>query len=98
MKITNCNKMILAITLIITAGVFLLAGTGYAEDKPQYVPNEIIVKFKKDVADTLERAIIPKKGAAPSKVSLTASLDSLNQKHRVKKFKQIINRLSITTI
>ncbi|MCK4819267.1 hypothetical protein KA005_26080, partial [bacterium] len=84
------KKLILGATLTITiaAGVFLFSGIVYAEDKPQYVPDEIIVKFKAEAARTLEQQIIKEK-RAQSEVSLAASLDKLNKKYKVKEFKQI---------
>jgi subtilisin family serine protease len=87
MKKLRFEKLVPIISLVIVAGVFLSAVMAYAEE-PHYVPNEIIVKFKKEVADTLERTII-QKGVAPSQVHLAASLDNLNKKYKVKKFKQI---------
>ncbi|MFH0839719.1 MAG: S8 family peptidase, partial [Candidatus Omnitrophota bacterium] len=58
------------------------------KEKPKYVPNEIIVKFKTEAALTLERTII-QKGEASGQVKIAASLDNLDKKHKVKKIDQI---------
>jgi len=55
---------------------------------PQYVPNEIIVKFKANVVDVFEQEIVTK-GKLQSNPSFPASLDRLNKKYKVKKFTQI---------
>ncbi len=57
------------------------------KEKPQYVLNEIIVKFKAEAALTLERQTT-EKGKAPGEIKFTASaasLDKLNKKYKVKK-------------
>jgi subtilisin family serine protease len=87
MKKIRLRKLILTITLAIAGGVFLSTAMAYAEE-PGYVPNEIIVKFKAEAVNALECAIV-QKGATPSQVQLTASLDKLNKKYKVKKFRQI---------
>ncbi len=47
----------------------------------EYVPNEIIVKFKTSLTDTLETQL--GKGLPPDKLKLSASLDRLNNKYRL---------------
>jgi subtilisin family serine protease/PKD repeat protein len=56
--------------------------------KQPYVPDKIIVKFKKEAADILEREMVTKR-RAHSAVRLAASLEKLNRKHRVKRITQV---------
>ncbi len=87
----------IVITVIITIGTVFCALTGLTEDvfnigdrdlnSPEYTPNEIIVKFKAEAAQSLEQQIT-KKGEAASGLKFAASavsLDRLNEKHKVKK-------------
>jgi len=82
--------LLLWITFTITGGISLHTGISFAEDltPPQYVPNEIIVKFKANVADDFEQEIVTK-GKPRSKPSFPASLDRLNKKYKVKKLTPI---------
>ena len=70
--------------------VFAEENTG--NDKPKYAPNEIIVKFKKEAADTLEREITVKEKAAPAGIKISASTDNLNKKHKVKTIEPIFKK------
>ncbi|MDD5680981.1 MAG: S8 family serine peptidase, partial [Candidatus Omnitrophica bacterium] len=58
------------------------------QPQSRYVPNEIIVKFKADAADTLEREII-RGGEITSPVQISPSIDKLNEKHKVKKINPV---------
>ena len=53
----------------------------------RYVPNEIIVKFKKAAAARLESSI--KTGVRPEQLKLSETLDKINRKYRVRKIKSI---------
>ena len=49
----------------------------------RYVPNEIIVKFHRNVADTAKTKL--SETASCSELELSASLDRLNRKYRLRK-------------
>ncbi len=53
----------------------------------KYVPNEIIVKFNSSLTDVLETQL--SKGLPPAKLKLSASLDRLNSKYRLRSAKAI---------
>ncbi|MFC1781985.1 S8 family serine peptidase [Planctomycetota bacterium] len=53
----------------------------------RYVPNEIIVKFKKAAAVRLASGI--EKGVQPEQLKLSETLDKINRKYRVRKIKSI---------
>ena len=52
-----------------------------------YVPNEIIVKFRENVADAIEMTLV--EGASGSELELPDSLDSLNNKYRLRNVKAL---------
>ncbi len=52
-----------------------------------YVPGQIIVKFKKPVADALQNQTKP--NISPSEFKLTKQLDKLNRKHHAKSIKPV---------
>jgi len=85
MKNRHFINMFAAVIVIAAWG--LVSGTVYA-DTPQYVPDEIIVKFTKPVADILEKEHVQKKKPA-RQLKLNSSLDKLNKKYMVKNFTQI---------
>ncbi|MHC4114467.1 MAG: S8 family serine peptidase, partial [Planctomycetota bacterium] len=89
MKNLKLKKLILSIAIAIVAGVFLSAEIGHAEEKPQYVLNEIIVKYTPEAAGVIgsdtNQSFIPSQVSDPK----LASLDKLNKKYKVKKFNQI---------
>ena len=53
----------------------------------EYVPNQIIMKFRGSVADAIETALV--QGAAYSNTQLPNSLDRLNKKYKLKDFKPL---------
>jgi subtilisin family serine protease len=55
---------------------------------PEHKPGEIIVKFKKDVADSLEEQLLAGKGIGS--IKLSAALDELRRKYKVKKIEPLI--------
>jgi subtilisin family serine protease len=57
-------------------------------DIPKYVPNEILVKFRKPVADGLEEQLLERK--AVRALTLSPSLDALNYEHYVADIKPVI--------
>ncbi len=57
-----------------------------------YVPGEIIVKFKKQTAETLDAQI--SEAQTPETLELSASLDSLNRKYGAKKFKPLFRNFN----
>ena len=52
-----------------------------------YVPNEIIVKFRENVADSIEMMLV--EGASWSELELPNSLDMLNNKYRLRNVKAL---------
>jgi len=52
-------------------------------ERPEYVENEIIVKFRGNSADAIETGVT--KGIAAHELRLSASLDKLNKKYKLKK-------------
>ena len=55
---------------------------GLAGSKPiRYVPNQIIVKFRRNIANTIETRLA--KGETIEKIGLSNSLDKLHKKYRV---------------
>ena len=100
MESLRIKRLILNLILAIFAGVFLASAIAFAIEplsqpikakdsiKPNYVPNEIIVKFKDTTAQVLESELVQKIKSLRD-VKLASSLDNLNKKHRVKEFKQI---------
>ncbi len=69
--------MLLAVLLLSPA----LAVSGPVPD--EYVPNEIIVKFRGNAADAIERGL--RKGGSVKELKVSDSLDDLNKKYRLKK-------------
>ena len=53
----------------------------------EYVPNEIIVKFKAGLAETIETQTAA--GLPPAKLKLSTSLDKLNSKYKLKKVRAL---------
>jgi len=51
--------------------------------KPKYVPNEIIVKFREGIADAIEKQLSPEKSS--SRFNLTQNLNKLNARFGVRK-------------
>ena len=60
---------------------------GYAA-KSEYATDEIIIKFKANVSDKIEREILQMEKADDS-ASLTISIDRLNEKFRITEIKPI---------
>jgi len=58
------------------------------EPEAEYVPDEIIVKFKKEVADILEEQL--SQGRAIGAIRLSDSLGKLSQKYKVQKIEPVI--------
>ena len=56
--------------------------------EPTYKPDEIIVKFKRPVADTLEEQLA--EGKAVGALELPDSLDNINSKYKVENIKPVI--------
>ncbi|MHC4477304.1 MAG: S8 family serine peptidase, partial [Planctomycetota bacterium] len=56
-------------------------------ERPRYVPNEIIVKYRKGAADKLELGLLA--GKRVGQVRLSDSLDRLRRKYKVKKAKSV---------
>ncbi|MFC1782131.1 S8 family serine peptidase [Planctomycetota bacterium] len=54
---------------------------------PEFVPNEIIIKFKEPAATHLERQF--KKGIRANEIKLSSSLDQISRKYHVQKIKRI---------
>jgi len=67
-------------------GSFFSAGDSFPE--PPYKAEEIIVKFKKPVADSLEQQLAT--GVPIGKLELTPSLDNLNRKYNVQNIEAVI--------
>ncbi|MBN1391344.1 MAG: S8 family serine peptidase [Sedimentisphaerales bacterium] len=72
---------------VIAAGVFLILSSEVLSiDKqnqgPAYKPDEIIVKFKQGVSETLEKQL--SKGESAGVLKVSTSLDELSRKHKVK--------------
>jgi len=74
--------MLLAVLLLSQT----VAASGPIPDK--YVPNEIIVKFRGNAADAVEKGLA--KGMSAKGLKLSDSLDELNKRYRLKKAKCLV--------
>jgi len=88
------RKMIVGMIMVVLVS---MTGTaegvvGYEDDlegleKPEYAPDEIIVKFWQPVADSLEQQL--SEGKAVEELKLSASLDDLNLKYKVRNIEAV---------
>jgi len=58
----------------------------------QYVPNELIIKFRKNVADTIEEQLVLESPAGT--LNIPRRLDKLNTKFRVRRIKPLFKNFS----
>jgi parallel beta-helix repeat protein len=75
------------IPLVITVLVPAATHQSGQVTRPQYLPNEIIVKFHMAIADTLEEQL--EFNTSASGLRLSRSLDELNARYRVKKIEPL---------
>lgn len=83
-----------AICLIAVAAFLLFTQQAFSmeeqAEKPAYKQGEIIVKFNKKVAQTLKNEL--SRGKFPRELKMSASLDELTRRHKVKKMKPLIKQ------
>lgn len=84
------KMMVAMITAVFVCAVDLAEAVypGPAPGGPTYKEGELIVKFKKAAADSLEMQLGQGKG--PGQLKLSASLDKLGRKYKVKKVEPVI--------
>ena len=58
----------------------------------QYVPNELIIKFRKNIADTIEEQLGIESPAGT--LNIPQRLDKLNKRYRVRKIKPLFKNFS----
>ena len=58
----------------------------------QYVPNELIIKFRKNIADTIEEQLGIRNSS--HKLAISHRLDKLNKRYRVRKIKPLFKNFS----
>ena len=76
-------KNIIALSLIVMVICPASVPAASAQPRQDYAQNQIIVKFRRPVTDTLEMSLAD--GISASNLKLSASLDRLNKKHRLRK-------------
>ena len=80
-------KNIIALGLIVLAIYSASVSAATAQPQQNYAENQIIVKFRRPVTDTLETKLA--EGVSASELSMSRSLDRLNKKYRLRKAKPL---------
>jgi len=68
----------------------------YEEDELRYVPDEIIIKYKEDSANIVEKELEVKVNAED--VRITGSLDNLNKKHKVQQIEPVFTNFKANQV
>ena len=75
------KRIVLTILVLLAVSGFAPAAT--SPSQADYVENQIIVKFRRTVTDTLETKLTD--GVSANDLKLSRSLDNLNKKYRLRK-------------